>query len=310
MKTFRKNALAGTLATAVGLAAGGFLATTASAEVPLTWDSTGHVVVPTLVDGKGPYDFILDTGADESAVYTWFAKSLGLPSGASRELSGATGSEQMTVTRLSTLGVDGHVIHDTDADTVPDRPDGVKIAGIVGVDLMAHQIAVIDFACKTFALRPVADVGEDIVGKGAQLIQAGSIIGGNQLTLPVTINGISGTATLDTGSRSTQINSTFAAALGISPSSDAFKDIATKGATKTAVSSRVGPVGTVQFAGITRPHAVARVVDLPYLKEAGLANVPAMNLGLDLLRSTRLTVDYSARRFWMAPSACSSGAQH
>jgi predicted aspartyl protease len=283
-----------------------FLATAASAQVPLTWDSTGHVVVPALVNGKGPYDFILDTGADESAVYAWFAKSLALPKGESRELSGATGSEQMTVTRLSTLGVDGHVVGNIDADTVPDRTDGAKIAGIVGVDLMAHQLAVIDFACKTFALRPVEDVGADIVGNNAKLIKAGSINGGNQLTLPVTVNGVAGTAVLDTGSRSTQINSTFAAAVGISPNSNAFKDIATRGATKTSISARVGPIGTVHFAGITRVDAVARVVDLPYLKEAGLADVPAMNLGLDLLRGTRLTVDYSARRFWLAPSTCLS----
>jgi predicted aspartyl protease len=296
--------------TSLALLALSFLTASASAQVPLTWDATGHVLVPTLVDGKGPYDFILDTGADESAVYHWFAKSLALPQGESRELSGATGSEQMVGTRLSAISLDGHEIHDIDADTVPDRPDGAKIAGIAGVDLMAHQLAVIDFACKTFALRPVASVGEDITGNGAQLIKAGSIAGGNQLTLPVTVNGISGTATLDTGSRSTQINSVFAAAAGISPNSEAFKDIATRGATKTSISARVGPIGTVQFAGITHPHAMARVVDMPYLKEAGLANVPAMNLGLDLLRGTRLTLDYSARRFWIAPSACSSDPEH
>lgn len=282
------------------------LTASAGAQVPLTWDITGHVMVPTLVDGKGPYDFILDTGADESAVYSWFAKSLALPKGESRELSGATGSEQMVGTRLSVMSLDGHEIHDIDADTVPDRPDGAKIAGIAGVDLMAHRLAVIDFACKTFALRPVASVGEDITGSGARLIKAGSIAGGNQLTLPVTVNGISGTATLDTGSRSTQINSVFAAAAGISPNSEAFKDIATRGVTKTSVSARVGPIGTVQFAGITLPHATARVVDMPYLEEAGLANVPAMNLGLDMLRGTRLTLDYSARQFWIAPSTCSS----
>jgi len=289
--------------------AAGFLMTEASAQVPLTWDSTGHVMVPALVNGKGPYNFILDTGADESAVYAWFAKSLDLPKGESRELSGATGSEQMTVTRLSTLGVDGHVVGNIEADTLPDRTDGAKIAGIVGVDLMAHQAAVIDFACKTFALRPVENMDAEIVGNNAKLIKAGSIKGGNELTLPVTVNGVAGTAVLDTGSSSTQINSAFAAAVGIAPNSGAFKDIATRGATQTSVPARVGPIGTVQFAGITRADAIARVVDLPYLKEAGLADVPAMNLGLNLLRGTRLTVDYSARRFWLAPSSCSSDVQ-
>jgi len=29
-----------------------------------------------------------------------------------------------------------------------------------------------------------------------------------------------------------------------------------------------------------------------------------MNMGLDLLRGTRLTIDYSSRRFWLAQSRC------
>lgn len=40
-----------------------------------------------------------------------------------------------------------------------------------------------------------------------------------------------------------------------------------------------------------RRHVVARVVDLPSLEGDGLAGGPAMILGLDLLRGTRLTVD-------------------
>jgi hypothetical protein len=39
---------------------------------------------------------------------------------------------------------------------------------------------------------------------------------------------------------------------------------------------------------------------------AGLAEGPAMNLGLDLLRGTRLTVDYSARQFQIVPSSCAA----
>ena len=68
------------------------LVTAARAEVPLRWDATGHVVVPTIVNGTGPVDFILDTGADEAGVFSWLAKRLNLPAAASGELSGATGS--------------------------------------------------------------------------------------------------------------------------------------------------------------------------------------------------------------------------
>ncbi len=277
------------------------------AEVPLSWDSTGHITVPTIVNGKGPFAFILDTGADETGVYSWFARSLDLPKSKVRELSGATGSENTPGARLSTLTVDGHTLRNVDADTLPDRADGARLAGIAGVDLMLHRLVVIDFQCKSVSVLPIQSVTRQIVGTGATLIQAGSILDGQQLTLPVTVNAAAGVAVLDTGARDTIINHKFASAAGIDPQGAAFRDgIPARGATLQPVSSRVGPIGTVHFAGITRHGVVARVIDMPYLEGAGLATGPALNLGLDLLRGTRLTVDYSSRRFWLAPSRCAS----
>jgi predicted aspartyl protease len=283
------------------------VAANAHAEVPLRWYSTGHVVVPAFVNGHGPFDFILDTGADESAVYAWFAQSLHHPPGKSGVLSGATGSQPMHFTKLSTLAVDGHVITHVLADTIPDRPDGAKPAGVAGADLMSGQLLTLDFGCGTAALLPLGNTSAAVIGANAVRVKAGSIPSGKQLTLPVTLNGVMGVATLDTGARVTSLNHLFAVAAKVDFNSDAFRgNVPIHGATGTPVMAREGPIGVVGFAGITRPGARARVVDLPYLEDSGLAGKPAMNLGVDLLRGTRLTVDYSARQFWLAPSACAS----
>jgi predicted aspartyl protease len=284
----------------------GALSAGARAEVPLRWDSTSHVVVPTFVNGKGPFDFILDTGADETGVYGWFAKSLQLPPGESKDLSGATGTEKTVTTRVAKLTVDGYSIENVDADTLPDRTDSAKLAGVTGADLMMGRLVVMDLGCGTAAVLPMQAVTPKIVGSGATLTKAGSIRDGKQLTLPVTINGVGGVGILDTGARATAINRKFAHAAGVDPESSAFHAEPTRGATMKAVTTRVGPIGTVRFAGITRAGVVARVVDLPFLKGAGLANQPAMNMGLDLLHGIRLTVDYSSRQFWIAQSSCPS----
>ena len=145
------------------------------------------------------------------------------------------------------------------------------------------------------------------MGSHASLVNAGSIPGGKQLTLPVTINGASGLALLDSGARTTLINRLFASAAGLDPESAAFRNgDPARGASQEAVNSRVGMIGTVTFAAITREGATARVVELPFLADAGLTNSPVMVLGLDLLRGTRVSLDYSGRRFWVAPSKCSS----
>lgn len=282
------------------------LVTAARAEVPLRWDATGHVVVPTIVNGTGPVDFILDTGADEAGVFSWLAKRLNLPAAGSGELSGATGSVESVLSRVAALSVDGHEIVNISADTLPDRPDGAKLGGVVGADLMAGRLTVMDFGCGTVALLPL-NSSKGVLGSRAHLVNAGSIPGGKQLTLPVTINGASGLALLDSGARATLINRPFASAAGLDPQSSAFRDgDPARGATLEAIKSRVGTIGTVTFAAITREGATARVVDLPFLEGAGLSDSAVMVLGLDLLRGTRLSVDYSGRRFWVALSKCSS----
>ncbi len=47
----------------------------------------------------------------------------------------------MTSSRLSELRVDGHGISNVDADTIPDRPDRAKIAGVAGAIVNNASIA-------------------------------------------------------------------------------------------------------------------------------------------------------------------------
>jgi predicted aspartyl protease len=282
----------------------------AAAEVPLHWDSTGHVVVPTIVDGTGPVDFIFDTGADDTSVFDWLAKRLMMPGAGSGTIDGATGTAPASLSRVFTLALDGHGIEGLLAVTMPDRPDAPTLGGIVGADLMTGRLAVLDLGCNTTALLPL-NSPQLVLGKHAQLIRAGSIKGGKQLTLPVTINNATGLALLDSGARASIINLRFASAAGVDPASAAFHDgEPTAGATRTSVASRSGPVGTVRFAGITRPEANVRVADLPFLTDAHLADTPVMVLGLDLLRGTRVSVDYASRRLWIAPSRCTVTTAH
>lgn len=277
----------------------------ASAGEPLRRDSTGHLLVPVLVNGTGPYPFIFDVGADRSAVYHAFATAHGLPKGHRGELSGAVGNEPEMTTRIDSLSLDGRAIRHVDVDTLPDRPDGAKIAGVAGVDFMMDRLVVMDTGCESVALLPVGTNPAGVAGVHASFVKAGAIHDGKQLTLPVWINGVKGMATLDTGARATMINRRFAHAAWIKPDSPVFKNgPAVRGATQQIIQSRIGPIGNIRFAAMTRNGVTARVVDLPMFDDAAWAGGPAMNLGLDLLHNTRLTVDYRQRKFWMAPSAC------
>jgi predicted aspartyl protease len=63
----------------------------AQAAVPFTPAGDGHDTIPAFVNGKGPFAFILDTGADGSSLYQWFAEKEHLPKGKVRDVYGQTG---------------------------------------------------------------------------------------------------------------------------------------------------------------------------------------------------------------------------
>jgi hypothetical protein len=300
--TLKQRVLALTIIAAIGF---GQQSSGVRAAVPFTPAGDGHDTIPAFVNGKGPFAFILDTGADGSSLYQWFAEKEHLPKGKVRDVYGQTGNVSSPTYSLKTLSVDGRAIHNIVADGLPNRHDAGVQAGVAGNDLMDGTIAIFDFPCRTVEIRPKPLDVHAIVPNESVMVQGGSVPDGTQLTLPVTVGGIEGTAYLDTGSRDTRISPSFAAAAHIDPSSPAFRDAdLIFGFKSKGTASRIGPIGPVKFAGITVTHAEARVIDLPVFGTFRPGGSPAMILGMDLMQGHRLVYDHEAKRFWFTPSLC------
>jgi hypothetical protein len=275
------------------------------AAVPFAPAGDGHDTIPAFVNGRGPFAFILDTGADGSALYQWFAEKEHLQKGKARDVDGQTGSLSSPTYSLKTLSVDGHTIHNIVADGLPNRHDAGREAGVAGNDLMDGTIVTFDFPCGTVEVRSKPVDMRSMVPSESVMVQGGSMPDGTQLTLPVTVGGVEATAYLDTGSRDTRISPSFAAAAHIDPSSSAFRDAdLIFGFKSKGTVSRIGPIGPVRFAGITLAHAEARVIDLPVFGTFRPGGPPAMILGMDLMQGYRLVYDHEEKRFWFAPSSC------
>jgi hypothetical protein len=298
----RRCALALTIIVTIG---SGQPSSAVRAAVPFTPAGDGHDTIPAFVNGKGPFAFILDTGADGSAVYRWFADGEHLPKGKTRAVDGQTGSVSSATYSLKSLSVDEHAIHNVVADGLPNRHDEGVEAGVAGNDLMDGTIAIFDFPCRSVEIRAKPVDVHAIVPTDSVMVQAGSVPDGTLLTLPVTVGGVEGAAYLDTGSRDTRMSPSFAAAAHIDPSSPAFRDAdLIFGFKSKGTASRIGPVGTIQFAGITVTHAEARVMDLPVFGSFHPGGPPAMILGTDLMQGHRLVYDHEAKQFWFTPSSC------
>ena len=73
--------------------------------LPTTFDHIGRVVVPAMVNGKGPFRFIVDTGATYSTVSPGLVRALGLkPANVPGiVVNGITGTAQVSAVTIDTL---------------------------------------------------------------------------------------------------------------------------------------------------------------------------------------------------------------
>jgi predicted aspartyl protease len=279
----------------------------AMAAVPLTPISDGHLLVPVLVDGKGPYPFILDSGADTSGVYQWFADEARLkPTGASTTASGMSGTVDIREYQVASFEMDGHELRGVTAYALPNRHDGARIAGVLGNDFMDGTVTVFDFPCGQVTVHPKPADGAAIAGAAPAPIVARRPAGDTLLSFPVKLNGAEGTAVLDTGNRLTKVNLRFAKAAGLDTNSPAFHPAdAIYGISPTqGIVPKAGPIGTLSMGDVRLEKVQGEVIDIKTFAE-DFGDGPVLQLGTDLLGRFRLVYEHDANRFWLAPSTCS-----
>jgi hypothetical protein len=262
----------------------------AAAEVPIAIAASGHAMVP--VEGSfGVRQFVFDTGAEGSAVYADFADEVGLKSAGIEQLLGQTGAADVPLVQLGQLTLDGTAKASLNVVKLDPRADGVPLAGIVGLDLFGERTVDFDLPRKRLALLAA---GERPVS-GAAIVATPTA--GNLLTIPVRIGSVTATAVIDTGARKSRINWKLGHLLGIDPAKIAKGDTI-QGATNKAIETGATRVADVHLGGRVLADAPVLVADLPVFEAFGVADKPAIILGLDWLDATRMVIDFPARLVW------------
>jgi hypothetical protein len=121
------------------------------------------------------------------------------------------------------------------------------------------------------------------------------------LTIPVRIGGVTATAVIDTGARKTRFNWALGKQLGWDPAQLREGDTIL-GATNNAVTTRNAVVPVVQLGSSRLTNVPVLVADLPVFEAFGVADRPAIILGLDWLEGTRMVIDFPAKLVWFEPS--------
>jgi len=112
---------------------------------PTRRDQIGRIWAPVMINGKGPFRLVLDTGASRSGVTTRVAETLGLVPDASSpvKLRAVTGSATVPTIRVDTLEVGDLLMNDSKLPVLNDALGGAD--GVLGNEGLADRRVYIDF---------------------------------------------------------------------------------------------------------------------------------------------------------------------
>ncbi len=256
-------------------------------------DRTLRMTVPVTVDGKGPYPFVVDTGADRTVLSRELADHLDLKAGESATMHTMTGVGPVRTVRVPTLEVGGGRNDDFNAPALSEANLGAK--GLLGIDSLQGRRVVMDFARGTFSVTESRAVRERIdadmivvtaKSRYGQLILVDSDIGG----VPITV-------IIDSGAQNSVGNLALRQMLAKRKKVRNFVPITMTDVTGASIGADLALVDGIRIGGFTINDVAVAFVDAHPFKKFGLLNRPAMLLGMDTLRAfRRVSVDFAQRK--------------
>lgn len=254
------------------------------------------------VNGRGPYQFVVDSGADTSVVGLRIARDLQLPLGTPVTLNNMTDRNIVDRVHVDSLSLGPSTIRDLQLPAL--READLGGAGMIGIDALARQRLMLDFEKRLIriedASRPVKALPGDIVVTAR--LQRGQLI----LTR-VKAGNLSLDAVIDTGSQITIGNSALRRKLVRSRLSR-LKTVSATGVTGTTVNLQLAQIGELRLGSVVLRNVPMAFADVPPFEVFGLAGKPALLLGTDLLETfRRVSLDFRARKVRFQLRRCRQG---
>ncbi len=165
-------------------------------------DRHDRMTVPVRLGGRGPYRFLVDTGADRTAVSSAIAAQLGLASGPVARLHSVTGISEVRTANVLDLELSDNRVRSVEAPVLEAAHMGAD--GIIGVDSLRSQRVQFDFRSRVISIVPSAQRPER--PDKDTIVVTGKLKRGHLIVTRAKANGVPLTVVLDTGSEITMGN--------------------------------------------------------------------------------------------------------
>lgn len=256
----------------------------------------GHIYLPVTVNGHKAR-FVLDTGAQSSVILPQASKELEVTGGVTIQASGA-GNETVParITKVAKIEAGGEEVQNMQA-VVLDLPPGLECDGVLGQPFLSKFVTTIDYQQKEVTFCRPKDYEP---AKGATELPVKLSTGIPQLE--VTISGIKGWATIDTGAAGTlTLTSPFVEQNKLAAKYPVrAKTIVGKGV-GGYVFGELFRLPDFEFGPFKMPPLVA---SMSSQKSGAFASTTVIaNIGSDVLSRFKVTFDYPGQRMFLEKAA-------
>jgi hypothetical protein len=263
-----------------------------------------RMTVEVKVNGRGPYHFVVDSGADTSAVGLGIVRDLQLPLGTPVILNNMTDRNVVDRVKVATLSFGPSTIGDLEVPALHEENLGGD--GMIGIDALVRQRLLMDFENRSIKVEDAARVPEQHFTD--EIVITAKLLHGQLILTQVKAAGLALNAVIDTGSEITIGNLALRDRL-IARNMNKDWTVAATGVTGKTVDLQLGTIRVLKIGTITLGNVPVAFADVPPFRVFGLENQPALLLGTDILEAFRkIQLDFAARKVRFQLRRCGSVA--
>ena len=247
-----------------------------------------RITIPVTIEGAGPYNFMIDTGSQATAVTHGINNSLSLTPIGTATLVGMASRRPVDVVEVNNLVVGNHTIHNLSAPVLNKKHLGAD--GIIGLDSLQDFRVLIDFRNETIALEDVTTKqsrsGFEIIVKARQKL-------GQLLITDAIVEGVRATVIIDTGAQSSLAN----LALRDRIRARRLQEVTTMDVNGVTMVGDVANVRSLKIQGLALTNVPLAFADAPAFEALGLKDKPVLSLGMQHLKIfDRIAIDFANKR--------------
>lgn len=261
-------------------------------SVALGQDRSDRMTVPVKLSGGETMNFVVDTGAERTVVSRQLADRMNFRAGPVRNLVTVTGTGKVNTVIVPGLEVSGTKVKEIEAPALDHAHIGAH--GMLGIDSLQTRRVLLDFKkgeMKVMPSRRVEDSDPDTIvvkarSRFGQLILVDARFLGERVKVIV-----------DTGAQTSIGNQALLDRLQRKKKALTLSPVMVTSVTGQSIPAQFAQVDRIQIGGADFNNIPVAFADAEPFKRFGLANQPAMLLGMDALRLfERVSVDFANKQ--------------